>query len=173
MRLVLTGILLIAIVAAPAPAKGKKYRHALGFQIELPDKWTAEPAPRGATIQPPDAKVDPDREDNPEVYWVWAPEAEGETEQAYVQGVRENFKSSRIEVDRGGDLEPFSSPGRPGVIYTFDFMHPVDMKEYRIRIYAMQRGGKSLLLIAKGQRGKVAAREKWLRGIAQSIEWKK
>ncbi|MEZ5355215.1 MAG: hypothetical protein R2762_21490 [Bryobacteraceae bacterium] len=173
MRAILIGALLMAVAAVPVQAKGKRYRHPVGFQIQLPDRWTAEPAPAGATIQPPDAKVDPGREDNPEVYWLMAPEVEGTTEQEYVQGVREDLKGSRIAVERDGDLEGFSEAGRPGVIYTFDFVHPTDKKEYRIRIFAMQHNGKTLLLIAKGQRAKVEARDKVLREVARSIEWKK
>jgi hypothetical protein len=132
---------MVGLAAAPAEARGKRYRHALGFQLELPDKWIAEPAASGATLEPPDAKVDPQREDNPEVYWVWAPEAEGGSEQEYVKTIRSNFKEAGIEVERGGDLEGFSTPGHPGVIYTFDFEHPKDGKQYRMRIYAMQHNG--------------------------------
>jgi hypothetical protein len=173
MKQPLLAVLLTAAIAAfPVMAKGKRYRHALGFQIELPDKWVAEPASTGATLQPPEARVDPNREDNPEVYWVSAPHVEGATEQSYVEGIRDGFKRSGIEVAREGDLEGFSTPGRPGVIYTFDFVHPADKKEYRIRIYAMQHNGKTLLFIAKGQRSRLEARDKVLRDLARSLEWK-
>ncbi|MEZ5403520.1 MAG: hypothetical protein R2729_27825 [Bryobacteraceae bacterium] len=172
MRPLLAGAVLAIVCTVPAAAKGKKYRHPLGFQIELPEKWVAEPSPAGATLHPPGAKVNPDREDNAEVYWFWAPSAEKSSENDYVRDLRENLKASNVEVERGGDLEGFSSPGRPGVIYTFDFTNPADKKDYRIRVFAMQRNGKTLLLIAKGRRDRVEARDKLLREMAMTLEWK-
>jgi hypothetical protein len=160
----------LLLAAGQAEAK-KKYKHPLGFKVDLPDGWTAETAELGATIAPAGVKVDPGREDNPEVYSLWAVEAEQTSEQEYIQSLRERLKNSRINVDRGGDLEGFSTPGRAGVIYTFDFIHPERKSPYRVRVFAMQRKGKSLLLVATGQREKLAVRDNALRAIARSIDW--
>jgi len=165
-------LLLTALVClVPHAQAKKKYKHALGFRVDLPDGWTAEEAPSGATLSPPGVRIDPGREDNPEVYSLWVAEQDDSTEESYVKSLRERFKQSRIEVDRGGDIEAFSSPGRPGVIYTFDFVHPERKGNYRIRVFAVQHRGKPLLLIATGQREKLAARDGALREIARSVTW--
>jgi len=164
--------LLIAALACTFPALAKKrYRHSLGFRVDLPDGWNTEEAKSGATLLPPGVKVDPNREDNAEIYTLWSAEMDGSNEQDHVKSLRERFKASGMVVDRGGDIEAFSSPGRPGVIYTFDFLHPQRKLPYRIRVFAMQHKGKPLLLIAQGVREKVAARDGALRGIAKSLEW--
>lgn len=168
-RMLAVALMLVSLVSV-AEAK-KKYKHALGFRVDLPDGWTAETADLGATLFPPGVRVDPNHETNPEVYSVWAVEADKTTEQEYIQSLRDRLKATRAEVERGGDLEAFSAPGRPGVIYTFDFMHPERKLAYRIRVFAIQHKGKPLLLIATGHREKVAARDNALRMIARSIEW--
>jgi hypothetical protein len=173
MRRTLFAFLITVLVCAPGlEARGKKYRHPLGVQIEIPSKWRAEPAAEGATLLPPGVKVDPQSEDNPEVYWLWIPEASGETEQQYVAGLKESFRQARIEVEREGDLEAFSSPGRPGVIYTFDFVHPVHQQACRVRVFAVQHNRRAALLIAKGRRDRLQARDAELREIARTVEWR-
>lgn len=167
-------IVLAALAAAPPPAwaKGKKVRHPqIGFRLNLPDHWKFEPAEMGMTLLPPGVTVDPKREDNPEVYSAWAIEWDHITEEEYIKSLRERFKHSNTKLEREGDVEAFSTPGRPGVIYTFDFLHPEHKGPYRIRVYAMQHKGRPLLLVATGQRDKLAARDALLREIARSVEW--
>lgn len=153
-------------------AKGKRHRHAtLGFRVQLPDGWRSENAELGMTIIPPGLNVDPNREDNPEVYSLWSVEADKTSEEEYIKTLRARFKQSGTKVERDGDLEPFSMPGRAGVIYTFDFTHPERNAPYRIRVFAMQHKGRPLLLVATGQRERLMARDAVLREIARSIEW--
>lgn len=163
-------MVLAALAGVPLWAK-RRYKHPLGFRVELPDGWNIEESKLGGVLLPPGVKVDPNREDNPEIYTLWSPEDDNSSERAYIQGVREQLKAGNVAVDRGGDLEQFSSPGRGGVIYTFDFLHGPSRVQHRIRVYAMQNRGRSLLVIAQGLRDKLAAREVVLRAIARSVEW--
>jgi hypothetical protein len=162
------------LAALPALAK-KRYKHPLGFHFDLPDGWTAENAKVGVTLSPPGMKVDPDREDNAEIYTVWSPQDDYTSEQDYVAGLRARFKAGNVPVERGGDLErlaiPRKSAGISGIIYTFDFIHPERKIPYRIRAFAMSTRGRELILIAQGVRDKVAARDKALRELAASLEW--
>jgi hypothetical protein len=166
-------ILFLLLPATPAfAAKGKRVRHpSLGFRVFVPDGWQAEPAEMGMTLSPPGATIDPKREDNPEVYSIWSVEADKTSEEEYIKSLRERFKQSNLKVDREGDLEPFSTTGRPGVIYTFDFIHPERKTPYRIRVFAFHHKGRPLLLVATGQRERLAARDPVLREIARGTEW--
>ncbi len=152
-------------------AKGKKVKHPLGFRVFVPDGWQAEPAEVGMTLSPPGGLIDPKREDNPEVYSVWSVEADKTSEEEYIKSLRERFKQSGLKVEREGDLETFSAPGRPGVIYTFDFIHPERKTPYRIRVFAFHHKGRPLLLVATGQRERLVARDAVLREIARGSEW--
>lgn len=163
--------LALAGFAAQAAVKGKHVKHPLGFRAFLPNGWQAEPAEVGMTLSPPGATIDNKREDNPEVYSLWSVEADKTSEEEYIKSVRERFKQTGMKVDREGDLETFSSPSRPGVIYTFDFIHPEHKTPYRIRVYAFRHKGRPLLLVATGQRERLAARDSVLREIARQSEW--
>lgn len=164
--------LLLFALAPPAAARGKRHEHPkLHFRVQLPEGWKSEPAEVGMTISPPGIVIDPKREDNPEVYSVWAIEYDQVTEEEYIKSLRERFKQTGVKLDREGDLETFSSPGRPGVIYTFDFIHPERKTPFRIRVFAIQHKGKPLLLVANGELEKLASRDRVLREIARSFEW--
>jgi hypothetical protein len=163
--------LLILASAALAAVKGKKVKHTLGFRAFVPDGWTAEASETGMTLSPPGAIIDPKREDNPEVYWLWSAEYDQTNEEEYIKSVRERFKQSGMKVDREGDLEQFSQPSRPGVIYTFDFIHPERKMPYRIRVFAFHHKGRPLMLVATGQRDKLMARDAVLREIVKQTEW--
>jgi hypothetical protein len=169
--LALAAVLLLGPAGATAATKGKRVKHELGFRAFVPDGWTAEPAEMGMTLSPPGAVIDPKREDNPEVYSLWSVEADKTTEEEYIKSLRERFKQSGVKLDREGDLETFSQPSHPGVIYTFDFTHPELKKPYRIRVFAFRHKGRPLLLVATGQRERLAARDGVLRDIARNSEW--
>lgn len=166
----------LLLLAAPAfGAAKKKYKHPLGFRLELPDGWTTENATVGVTLSPPGTQISNEREDNPEVYTVWSCQDDGSSEQDYIAGLRARFKNAKIAVDRSGDVEQFAIPrkngGISGMIYTFDFVHPERKAPYRIRAFAMQVRGRTLILIGQGQRDKIVARDKTMREIASSIDW--
>ena len=156
---------------AQAAVKGKRVKHPLGFRAFVPNGWQAEAAEVGMTLSPPGAAIDNKREDNPEVYSIRSPEADKTSEEEYIKSVRERFKQTGMKVDREGDLEAFSAPSRPGVIYTFDFIHPEHKTPYRMRIFAFRHKGRPLLLVATGQRERLAARDAVLREIARHSEW--
>ena len=162
---------LLASTAATAAIKGKRVKHDLGFRAFVPDRWTAESAELGMTLSPPGAVIDSKREDNPEVYSLWPVEADKTTEEEYIKSLRERFKQTGVKVDREGDIENFSAPSRPGVIYTFDFIHPERKTPYRIRVFAFHHKGHPLLLVATGQRDRLIARDQILREIARQSDW--
>ncbi len=162
---------LLAAVTAPAAIKGKRVKHPLGFRAFVPDGWTAENAETGMTLSPPGLPIDPKREDNPEVYSLWSVEADKTSEEEYIKSTRERFKQSGVKVDREGDLENFSQPSHPGIVYTFDFIHPERKTPYRIRVFAFRHKGRPLLLIATGQRERLAARDSVLREIVRNSDW--
>ncbi|MBM3735764.1 MAG: hypothetical protein FJW39_08250 [Acidobacteria bacterium] len=163
---------IMILLCAAAAAKGKKMRHPVGFSFELPDKWKWEQASDGGVLLPPGVVVDPDKEDNPEVYSINGSYRDTHSERAYIDGLKADFKASKIEIDRGGDLESITSPGLAGVVYTFDYTHPRHQAPYRMRVFAMTPGGKLLMLIASGQRAKLDSRDKPLREVAKSLAWK-
>ena len=165
-------LLFLLVLCAAAVAKGKRTRHPLGFTFELPEKWRWEAADDGGVLLPQGVVVDPDKEDNPEVYSISGTHRELSSERQYISGVKANLKESGVEIDRGGDLENFSMPGLGGVIYTFDFVHPKHKVPYRIRVFAMTPKGRVMLLIASGHRQRVEQRDKPLREIARSLDWK-
>lgn len=161
------------MVGKAAFAKGKKTTHPAGFSFELPDKWKWEHAGQGGVLLPPGVLVDPEREDNPEVYSILLPAAQHNgAEREYIEDLKAGLKGSKILPDRGGDIESFSEPGLGGVIYTFDFAHPRQKVPYRIRVFAMSAKGKLLLLIANGHRAKVESRDRLLREVARSFNWR-
>lgn len=162
---------LAGCLAAFGATKGKRVKHPLGFRAFVPDGWTAEESELGMTLSAPGSPIDPKREDNPEVYSLWAVESDQTTEEQYILALRERFKQNGVSVDRQGDIEAFSQPGRPGVIYTFDFVHPDRKMPYRIRVFAFRHKGRPLLLVATGLRERLAARDKVLRDIARETEW--
>lgn len=167
--------LLLLLAAAPLAFAKKRVKHPLGFRVDLPDGWTSENSKVGLILLPPGVKLDPDREDNPEVYTVWSAQDDQSSEQDYVEGIRARFRNSRIAVEREGDIERFALPrkneGISGVIYTFDFIHPERKAAYRLRAFAMTTRGRQLILIAQGLRDKVASRDRALREIAASLYW--
>ena len=162
---------LVPVLMLAAVTKPKRYKHPLGFSFELPAGWNVEDAAVGSTLLPPGVKVDPNREDNAEVYAVWSVEDDQSTEKDYIEGLRQGFRKSSIKIDREGDLEVFSSPGKPGVIYTFDFVHPKRNIACRIRVFSVTAKGKPILLVATGEREKLAQRDRLLREVARSFEW--
>ena len=161
----------LAYPCAVALAKGKKMKHEAGFLFELPDKWKWEDASAGGVLLPPGVAVDPDREDNQEVYSIHAQRGVS-SERAYVERIRADLKGAKIEIDRGGDLENFSAPGRPGIVYTFDFAHPKLQTPHRVRIFAMTPKGSLIVLQATGLRQKLEQRDRLLREVARSLDWK-
>lgn len=68
--------LLLAVIPAALLAKGKKTLHPRGFSFELPDRWKWELAEQGGVLLPPGVVVDPEREDNPEVYSIRVPDSQ-------------------------------------------------------------------------------------------------
>jgi hypothetical protein len=164
-------LLLIGLFAGAA-AKGKRTRHPVGFTFELPEKWRWEEAADGGVLLPQGVVVDPDKEDNPEVYSINGSYREATSERQYIEGLKADFKAANIAIDRGGDLENFTVPGSGGVIYTFDFTHPKHKVPYRMRVFAMTPKGRVMLLIASGHRQKLEQRDKLLREVARSLDWK-
>jgi hypothetical protein len=166
---------LVFFAGARVALAKRRVKHPLGFRVELPDGWTAENAEVGMTLLPPGVKVDPEREDNPEVYTIWSAQDDQTTEQEYIEGVRARFRAGKIAVEREGDVQRFALPrkgeGISGVVYTFDFVHPERKAPYRLRVFAMTTRGRQLLLIAQGVREKVEGRDRMLREIAASLYW--
>jgi hypothetical protein len=154
-------------------AKGKRTLHPRGFSFELPDRWKWEPAEQGGVLLPPGVSVDPEKEDNPEVYAIRIPAEDGpNAERRYIEELKADLRTSKITADRGGDLENFPAPGIGGVIYTFDFTHPRQKVAFRIRVFAMSSKGRTILLTANGHRLKVESRDRLLREVARSFAWR-
>jgi hypothetical protein len=164
---VLVALALVMPVEAAGP-KNKRQRHAAGYSFELPDGWTFEAGSRAVVVLPKGVKVDPDREDNPEVYTIW-PGGQGEqADGEFVAGFRERLAAQGAAVDPAARPEAF---GRFGTIHTFDFVHPARKVPFRVRIFSMQAKGKTIALVASGLKEKVASRDRTLREIAASLDY--
>jgi hypothetical protein len=152
-----------------AQAKGKRQRHPGGFSFELPDGWRVENGRQGAMLAPPGSAVDPEREDNPEVYTVW-PSQDGTSpaDDQFVDEYRRSLLGQGATLENDGRKESF---GRYGSIFTFDFVHPDRKTPFRVRIFRMQAKGRPIALIATGLRTRLAARERVLREIAASLDY--
>ena len=157
--------LALALIAGAAMAKGKKHQHAAGFSCELPDGWRAENGPQAVALLPPGVKVDPGKEDNPEVYTIWA--SQGEGGQDLVSSTRINLERTGVKAESKDEV--FSVKDKPGTSHTFDFTHPERKLAYRIRIFSLRVSGWRLTLMATGLRERVAAREGQLKEIARSL----
>ncbi|MBK5290159.1 MAG: hypothetical protein JJE04_00505 [Acidobacteriia bacterium] len=152
-------------------AKGKKYQHPSGFSFELPGGWTAEMGAVAAALIPPGGKLDPNREDNPEVYTIWP--AEAGSDEDLVAATRQSLERSGAKPEGGGVNQPFKAPGRAGTSHTMDFQHPERKVAYRIRIFSLHVKGRRIALLATGHRDKLVAREKDLQEIARSMDYAK
>jgi hypothetical protein len=163
--------LLVVLAVSPAPlaAKDKRHRHPAGFSFEPPNGWTVENGEDAALLVPKGAKVDPDREDNPEIYTV-RPSGEGAAggEKALVAEMRETLVSQGVKLTEEPRPEAF---GKRGSIYTLDFVHPARKAAFRVRVYSMQSKGRTIALIATGLRERVASRDKALRDVAASLDY--
>ena len=164
---------LLALSAAlPALlAKGKRYQHPSGFSFELPPGWTAEIGAMAVAVIPPGGKLDPNREDNPEVYTIWP--AESGADEDLVQATRENLERTGAKPEGGGVNVGFKSPAGAGTSHTMDFTHPERKVAYRVRIISLSIKGRRIALLATGHRDKLVAREKDLQEIARSIDYAK
>ena len=160
--------LLLASLCLPSiEAKGKRYNHPAGFSFELPDKWTVENGEDSAMLLPPGVKVDPARENNPEVYTVNMSPANAPKEAAEsVQDLRSSIEGSGITLD--DKQETFT---KYGVIYIFDFLHPRTKAPLRVVSFVITAKGRSIVLFARGDRAKIQARDKTLREIAATLDY--
>jgi hypothetical protein len=145
-------------------AEAKRVKHPLGFSVDLPAGWTVENGEAAMAVIPPGVTLDPNREDNAEIYTIWAGQ-EGENS---VEGVRANLvltKTKFLAAD-----EQFKMKNAPATIHTFDFEHPERKVAYRIRVVSMVVKGRRLTVMATGHRDKLAARDKVFQDIARSVD---
>jgi len=158
------GLILVVVLAATVLAK--PVRNPAGFKFEIPENWTVENGNGASVLLPPKVKVDPMREDNPEVYTVYG-HVEGED---IADMTRQSLKANGITAE--GVTEPYRPlPNRTGTAYLLDFKHPDRPGEVRLRIWTLFIGGKRLTLVAIGQKEKVIAREWQLRTVAKSMDF--
>ena len=168
-RLALLAATAILLAPSVATSKGKRHLHPAGFSFELPDGWTAENGQQVAMVVPKGVRVDPGREDNPEIYTVWGTAPGAATDDAeFISGLRENFLAQGIKLDLDGRPEAF---GRNGSIYTFDFVHPARKAPFRVRIFSLKAKGRTIALIATGLRDRVISRDKPLRELAATLDY--
>lgn len=153
--------------APPAP-----HKHPVsGFTLRLPPGWTAEDGPVQTLVLPPGVKVDPEREDNPEIYVVEIhPGITDPEDEALVKDVRDRFVYSGIGLEQSEEKTTFVTPGGLGVSYMWEFKNPRNNIIYRARLYAVKTKGHVVTLMAQGERGKMGPREKQLLQIATTLD---
>ena len=163
-----TALLVFALLCLPIiEAKGKRYNHPGGFSFELPDKWTVEADGDSVMLLPPGVKVDPGRENNPEVYVVvMSPPGAPREAADSVQTLRASIENSGLKPD--STQETFS---KSGVIHTIDFLHPRTKAPLRIVSFVITAKGRSILLSARGDRARIQSRDKSLRGVAATLDY--
>lgn len=158
---------LILLLVALTPLLAKSFKHASGFKFELPNGWTVENGPNAAVLLPAGVKLDPAREDNPEVYTVY-----GEQEEPAVAALKDNLANMGVKVEMGKP-EVLRQTQRIGSINTYDFIHPQKKIQMRVLMYEITVKGRHITLVAMGVRDRVSAREKELRSIALSLDYDK
>ena len=170
-RRVALGLCVCGLLAAQRPPKLEKPRkHGLGFSYALPKDWKWEEGSEAVMLLPPGVTVDGEREDNPEVYVVGAPEGLNDVEDpGAMDWLKASVVSADIQVEREYGREVFTSPGKPGAIYTVDLV--AGKRPLRVRAFIVKSKGKLIMLRASGDRQRVISREVTLRAIAGSLEW--
>ena len=131
-------------------------------------------AREGAAIEvdilPPGITIDPDREDNPEVILAELPEGlNGPEDPAIPDALKGRYAAEGAEPLREPLKEVFSTPGKPGAIYTLDFRK--GSKNLRVRVFYVQAKGKLVSLTVSGETSRLTAREPALRAIAASLDY--
>jgi hypothetical protein len=166
LALALCGLLL----AQRLPRLEKPRKHGLGFSYALPKDWKSEDGSEAVLLLPPGVTVDAEREDNPEIYLVEEPEGLNDVEDpGALDWLKAAVLSADIQVEREYGREVFTSPGKPGAIYTLDLL--AGKRALRVRAFIVKSKGKLLMLRASGDRQRVISREWTLRAIASSLEW--
>ncbi len=164
-------LLLLLLLATPVFGQ-RAYKHPVsGFTLRLPPGWTAESGPVQSLLLPPGVKVDPDREDNPEIYLVEIhPGVVNPEDESLVVDIRAGILEDGIGLEQAEEKGTFIVPGGLGVTYTWEFRNPRNNIMYRMRLYAVKTKGHVVTLLAQGERGKMDARDKLLQQVATTLD---
>lgn len=156
--------------AQKAPKLGKPQRHGIGLVYAVPKDWKVESGAEAVLFLPPGITIDPEREDNPEVILAEIPEGlSGPEDPAIPDALKSRYAAEGAEPLREPLKEIFSTPGKPGAIYTLDFRK--GSKNVRVRVFYVQSKGKLLSLTATGETARLTSRESALRAIAASLDF--
>jgi len=164
-------VLLAGLAAAQrAPKLGKPQRHGIGLVYAIPRDWKVENGAEAVLLLPPGVVIDAEREDNPEVILAEIAEGlSGPEDPGIGDELKSRYATSGLEIAREPLKEVFTSPGKPGAIYTLDLRK--GSKNVRVRVFYVQVKGKLLSLCASGDTVRLSAREPALRAIAASLDY--
>ena len=163
-------VLATLLPAQKAPKLGKPQRHGIGIVYALPKDWKVESGAEAVLFLPPGITIDPDREDNPEVILAELPEGlNGPEDPAIPDALKGRYAAEGAEPLREPLKEVFSTPGKPGAIYTLDFRK--GSKNLRVRVFYVQAKGKLVSLTVSGETSRLTAREPALRASAASLDY--
>ena len=157
--------------APPKPAAAGVHRHPNGFTFRLPAGWKAEDGPDESLVLPPGVRVDPNREDNPEILVIQShPGTVNPEDVPLADDIRQGLANTGLGLEKSEEKGSFSAQGRQAVHFTWEFKNPSDNVIYRVRLYAVKTGGDVVTLLARGQRARMEARDKALLELATTLD---
>ena len=165
-----------ATVAAPPPAPvpipaaaGKLHRTPAGLSFRTPDGWQVEHGPQASVMLPPGVQIDPNSENNAEVYMIASNTSlKDPNDPQFLKELQDQMAQSGAVVEKF-DKEAFRTAKGPGAIFSWDIRGPKG-QSLRFRTYLVRSANQTLALTAVGQREPLAARDPVLRQIASSLD---
>lgn len=159
------------LAAQKTPKLEKPRRHGIGLVYAIPKDWKVEDGAEAVLLLPPGVVIDPEKEDNAEVILAEIAEGlDGPEDASIADELKAKYTAEGVTIAREPLKEVFSSPGRPGAIYTLDLRKGT--KNVRVRVFYVFVKGKLLSLSASGDTTRLSLREPALRAIAGSLDYR-
>lgn len=166
----LLALLAPALAAQKRPKLEKPRRHGIGLVYAIPKDWKVEDGAEAVLLLPPGVVIDPEKEDNMEVILAEIAEGlRGPEDAAIPEELKAKYSDQGVTIAREPLKEIFSTPGKPGAIYTLDLRK--GGKNVRVRAFYVMVKGKLLSLTASGDTTRLSMREPALRAIAGSLDY--
>jgi hypothetical protein len=116
--------------------------------------------------------MDPDSNDNPEIYVAQVVDGYDPAEEAAsIAQLGAAFVQSGIPMQRDGEREGFNIRGRSGSVYTCEFTSPETGRQVAVRFYIAPVQTRAFLIVAAGETGRVYGRDATLKEAAVSMDY--
>jgi len=155
---------------AAAAASGKLHQNPAGVLFRIPEDWQVEHAGELSVIVPAGVTIDPNGDNNPEIYMVGInSEIRDVNDPRLVESTQSEF-GENVKLERAVEKEPFTAAKGPGMMFTWDFRNPQGQR-MRLRIHAVVVNNQGLVLTALGHRERLESRQTAVRQVASSLDF--